>query len=308
MKYGIKIIILYLPVFLIISSIAAYACYFYLNSFGNIQYNYVEMNSNMKIKKNGFPKFNFQDRIDNSIQSNNYNKIIKDFNTNHKKSNNKNIEKSLDDNIESMIYAKGLTYNDVFGFIAPVIGIKNENNLDEEDIKNYTKKIISRAVEHYSDSGVRKWTKVDDSAINSGKEIGTIIFSPEAAISLSDNHRTGIDNGSDIGDNEIIPFLPNQNRIYANIDTSNIKSNKILAKWVFKDTKEILEYKVFPINTNSQSNFIWVEKEKYWPPGDYEVTMYSPDELETIYSGEYKVETNDHVNQELSEKYPEDLN
>jgi hypothetical protein len=85
-------------------------------------------------------------------------------------------------------------------------------------------------------------------------------------------------------------FSPEETKIFAAFDSSQLTDDNVLVKWYRADQPKIFLMESLPISPLSNNNHIWLDQPKGWSRGDYIVEIYSlQDNLNLIASGKYDV-------------------
>jgi len=85
-------------------------------------------------------------------------------------------------------------------------------------------------------------------------------------------------------------FNSDDNRIYASFSTGDYEGDVIIAKWVDLKNENIMLFKQFPIVPEMDNNFVYLEKDNGWQPGEYAIEIYGLNEdIPLISSGKFRV-------------------
>lgn len=80
-------------------------------------------------------------------------------------------------------------------------------------------------------------------------------------------------------------------RIFAVFPSTPSTQDEVFVKWYRSDKAEILLFDRYPIQRESDRNFVWIENNEGWPAGEYAVEIYSADEaMSPLASGRYVVD------------------
>ena len=80
-------------------------------------------------------------------------------------------------------------------------------------------------------------------------------------------------------------------RIFAVFPTGPSTQDEVFVKWYRSDDPEILLFDRYPIQRETDQDFVWLENKEGWPQGEYAVEIYSADKaMSHLASGRYVVD------------------
>jgi hypothetical protein len=80
-------------------------------------------------------------------------------------------------------------------------------------------------------------------------------------------------------------------RIFAVFPSTPSAHDEVFVKWYRSGEPEILMFDRYPIQQETDRNFVWIDNSEGWPAGEYAVEIYSADEaMSPLASGRYVVD------------------
>jgi hypothetical protein len=188
----------------------------------------------------------------------------------------KDINRPIDEMISQKLEALNLDDQETLGLIQSFINIDPEDVPSHIPIKDFAVKLVKIAA-----NGVI--TPAQNESITNDPLPLPVYFdtSTNPDYSVSDPRET---------------FLPEENKIFASFDSSqltddNVLVDSVLVKWYRTDQPQILLMQSFPIRPLSNYNHIWLDRPHGWSRGDYQVEIYSfQDNTNLFASGKYNIE------------------
>jgi hypothetical protein len=186
------------------------------------------------------------------------------------------IHRPIDEIISQKLDAMNLDDQEMLGLIQSFINIDPDDLPSQIPIKDFAVKLVEIAA-----NGVL--TPVQSKSNTNAPPPLPVYFdtSTNPDFSVSEPKET---------------FLPEENKIFASFDSSqltdeNVLVDSVLVKWYRTDQPKILLMKSFPIRPLSNYNHIWLDRPHGWSRGDYQVEIYSfQDDTNLVASGKYNIE------------------
>jgi hypothetical protein len=99
---------------------------------------------------------------------------------------------------------------------------------------------------------------------------------------------TGSD--ADLG-SQVFPTLPGEGRIRATFPMEGYRGDEVFVKWVRLDDPKIILFNHYPIRSEAEFNYVWLEPSEGWEKGEYQVNFYTADEsLSPLSGGRYLID------------------
>ncbi len=98
-------------------------------------------------------------------------------------------------------------------------------------------------------------------------------------------------NQKDVGSGLSQDMYPSsEGKIYSNFKLIGYSGKEVMVKWHNLSTLKTHIFKSYPINTDSDNNYIWLDMGNNWEEGEYSVEIYSKDEsLNLLTEGKYGI-------------------
>ena len=80
-------------------------------------------------------------------------------------------------------------------------------------------------------------------------------------------------------------------RIFAVFQSDSYSQDEVFVKWYRSDKPQILLYDRYPIQRETDQNYVWLENKEGWPKGEYTVEFYTADgAMARVAEGQYTVD------------------
>ncbi|MCH2184913.1 hypothetical protein MK280_03480 [Myxococcota bacterium] len=77
---------------------------------------------------------------------------------------------------------------------------------------------------------------------------------------------------------ENLSEFENPDRLHAILPMGGYESDQVFVKWTRVNDQEVMLFDRYPIQANSEYNWVYLEPREGWPAGEYSVDFYSNDE------------------------------
>ncbi len=82
----------------------------------------------------------------------------------------------------------------------------------------------------------------------------------------------------------------NPDRLHAILPMEDYEGDQVFVKWTRVSDQEVMLFDRYPIRTNSDYNWVYLEPREGWPAGEYSVDFYSSDErMHPLAGGDFLV-------------------
>lgn len=169
-----------------------------------------------------------------------------------------------------------------------LLNILTELNLPRFAIENVLKHLVN-----IDPSDIPGGVSIEEFVVRLAEVASTGLIAPTSSGQSTETGKISFDSVVDADNSSSYPretFTSDESRIYASFSTGDYEGDVIIAKWVDLENENIMLFKQFPILPEMDNNYVYLEKDNGWPPGEYAIEIYGLNaDVPLISSGIFRV-------------------